>query len=277
MTRSVPPRTVTTILRCCGWRGRRRDETGATLVEFAIILPVFALMLFGMIQFGLAFMGWDQLRNAVDTAARIAANDNTTSPGANCAQPATDPDGNMVCQIAFLIGSPVDTSPSPVTSPITIEPPGQSVYGCNPPLKHCQSDAWLDGYYIFDNGQWLQIVNSNPSPGEVTDQQAFDDGRGTWICVTRSGPNCIAMSTNVAGQNSAALGSDNVAIRIASNDVSEVCAQRQVISFTAFPALQDLHMSSTSTFYLPSTSVLQCPSSSPCTYPSDPTGNSTCG
>ena len=46
---------------------RRRVEAGASLVEFAIILPVFALMLFGMIQFGLAFAGWDQLRNAVQT------------------------------------------------------------------------------------------------------------------------------------------------------------------------------------------------------------------
>ncbi len=50
-------------------RPRRREEAGASLVEFAIILPVFALMLFGMIQFGLAFAGWDQLRNAVQTGA----------------------------------------------------------------------------------------------------------------------------------------------------------------------------------------------------------------
>ena len=52
------------IVRACGPGRRHRDESGATLVEFALILPVFAVMLFGMIQFGLAFTGWDQLRNA---------------------------------------------------------------------------------------------------------------------------------------------------------------------------------------------------------------------
>jgi Flp pilus assembly pilin Flp len=273
MNRSALRSSVSTLAHRVGLRRHRRDEAGASLVEFAIILPVFALMLFGMIQFGVAFMGWDQLRNAVDTGARLAANNTTSSPvtNPNCGQPTTgDPDGNMVCQIALAIGAPVDTSPSPITSPITIEPPGQSVYGCNRSLNSCTSYAWLDGYYIFDNGQWQQIVHSDASPGEIIDQTAFDDYGGKWTCTTS---NCTAMTTNVAGRG--ALGSDNVAIRIASNNVSEVCAQRQVISFTAFPGLQDLQLSTTSTFYLPSTTVLECPNNaSSCTYA--PSG-STCG
>ncbi len=65
------------------WPGRRhRDEAGATLVEFALILPVFAVMLFGMIQFGLAFTGWDQLRNAVQNSARSVASGGAVCSGA---------------------------------------------------------------------------------------------------------------------------------------------------------------------------------------------------
>ena len=70
------------IVRACGPGRRHRDEAGATLVEFALILPVFAVMLFGMIQFGLAFTGWDQLRNAVQNSARSVASGGAVCSGA---------------------------------------------------------------------------------------------------------------------------------------------------------------------------------------------------
>ncbi len=73
-------------------------------MEFAIILPVFALMLFGMIQFGLAFAGWDELRNAVQTSARLAANSEVILSDPNCGQP--DPGSNLLCQVALSIGAP---------------------------------------------------------------------------------------------------------------------------------------------------------------------------
>src|SRR5215469_877837 len=37
---------------------RRRGEEGASLVEFAIVVPVFALLLFAMIDFGLVFQSY---------------------------------------------------------------------------------------------------------------------------------------------------------------------------------------------------------------------------
>ena len=52
--RTCPPRAR----RVCALRHRPCRQAGASLVEFAIILPIFALMLFGMIQFGLGFAGW---------------------------------------------------------------------------------------------------------------------------------------------------------------------------------------------------------------------------
>ena len=44
-----------------------------SLVEFALILPLFALMLFGMIDFGLVVGGFISLRNQVNAAGRDVA------------------------------------------------------------------------------------------------------------------------------------------------------------------------------------------------------------
>ncbi len=51
----------------------RKDESGAALVEFALVVPLFALLLFGVIQFGLAFGGWASVRASVQNSARLIA------------------------------------------------------------------------------------------------------------------------------------------------------------------------------------------------------------
>ena len=66
-------------------RGGRSGDGGAALVEFALVLPIFALMLFGMIELGLAFAGWSSLRNAVQTGARLASVDDTAGAPASSA------------------------------------------------------------------------------------------------------------------------------------------------------------------------------------------------
>ena len=52
---------------------RWRQEDGQTLVEFALVLPVLALVLFGIIQFGLAFKDSLAVTDAVRAGARQAA------------------------------------------------------------------------------------------------------------------------------------------------------------------------------------------------------------
>jgi Flp pilus assembly pilin Flp len=49
-----------------------RDEDGAAAVEFALLLPLLVLLLFGFIQFGLAFNTRIQATNAAREAARQA-------------------------------------------------------------------------------------------------------------------------------------------------------------------------------------------------------------
>jgi Flp pilus assembly protein TadG len=55
---------------------RRRDlknERGQTTTEFAIVLPVLCLLLFGIIQFGILFNNYVTLTDAVRAGARKAA------------------------------------------------------------------------------------------------------------------------------------------------------------------------------------------------------------
>jgi Flp pilus assembly protein TadG len=54
--------------------GRRRDrERGQTIVEFAVVLPILAVLLFGILQFGIAFNNYLALTDAARAGARVAA------------------------------------------------------------------------------------------------------------------------------------------------------------------------------------------------------------
>ena len=50
-----------------------REQGGATAVEFALILPVLILFVFGIIGFGLAFMQMQTIRGALREGGRAAA------------------------------------------------------------------------------------------------------------------------------------------------------------------------------------------------------------
>ncbi|MBA2298349.1 MAG: pilus assembly protein [Actinobacteria bacterium] len=49
------------------------DERGQTATELALVLPVFCLLLFGVIQFGILFKNYVTLTDAVRAGARTAA------------------------------------------------------------------------------------------------------------------------------------------------------------------------------------------------------------
>jgi len=50
----------------------RRDLRGQTLVEFALILPIFVLLLVGILDFGRAVYGNNTIQNAAREAVRVA-------------------------------------------------------------------------------------------------------------------------------------------------------------------------------------------------------------
>jgi len=60
------------------YRPCRRNRRGAAAVEFAIVAPIFFLMVFGMIEFGRMVMVQQVLTNASREGARIAVLDGAT-------------------------------------------------------------------------------------------------------------------------------------------------------------------------------------------------------
>lgn len=60
-------------IRPAGWRGRsRRRGRGQALVEFALVLPVFLLIIFGVVDFGRAVYGFNTIGNAARAGGRVA-------------------------------------------------------------------------------------------------------------------------------------------------------------------------------------------------------------
>ena len=63
------------------WRRSRRRSRGQALVETALILPVFILLLLVIFDFGRAIYAYNTVANAARTGARLAAtNQILTSP-----------------------------------------------------------------------------------------------------------------------------------------------------------------------------------------------------
>lgn len=62
-------------------RFRRKRESGQTMVEFALVLPTLAILLFGVIQFGIAFNNYLAVTDAVRAGARAGAVARYLPPG----------------------------------------------------------------------------------------------------------------------------------------------------------------------------------------------------
>jgi Flp pilus assembly protein TadG len=68
---------------------RNRGEGGVALVEFALLLPLIAIVVFGTIDLGRAYLLWNQVKNAArEGAAYAQVHPNEQSPnGGSCADP----------------------------------------------------------------------------------------------------------------------------------------------------------------------------------------------
>jgi hypothetical protein len=57
----------------------KRGERGQAVVEFALILPIFLIVLFLLVEFGVGFSRWIVITNSAREAARYAAVQNDTA------------------------------------------------------------------------------------------------------------------------------------------------------------------------------------------------------
>jgi Flp pilus assembly protein TadG len=59
---------------------RAREERGQSAVEFALVLPVLALVVFGCLKLGMAFFTFEQVDSAANAGARAAAVNHGADP-----------------------------------------------------------------------------------------------------------------------------------------------------------------------------------------------------
>ncbi len=71
MARNVRGRE--TVVANRGTRALRRREGGQAIVEFALVAPIFLVLLLGIVDFGMGFKAWISITNAAREGARIGA------------------------------------------------------------------------------------------------------------------------------------------------------------------------------------------------------------
>lgn len=115
----------------------RRDERGAALVEFAVVLPILVLFVFGIVQFGLAYSARVELTNAVREGARTAAIGRSACPPAS-PEPATFLDDCVVASTrgaaSGLQMASIDVQPT--TCPATPGPADNASVRATYPMRY---------------------------------------------------------------------------------------------------------------------------------------------
>jgi Flp pilus assembly protein TadG len=91
------------------FRSCRRKRRGASVVEFAIVSPVFFLLVFGMIEYGRMVMVQQVLTNAAREGARIGVMDGATQTSVTSAV-------NNYLTAAQISGATTTVSPNPPSS-----------------------------------------------------------------------------------------------------------------------------------------------------------------
>jgi hypothetical protein len=121
-------------------RRRAADERGVALVEFALVLPLVLLLLFGMIDFGKAINYWNDETHLANEAARQAVVNSCPSCGTT---------------INNWIKSRADSAELRTGSGSSVSPPGLKVCIWFPDNNHKYSDPSVRDH---DVGDPVQVI-----------------------------------------------------------------------------------------------------------------------
>jgi len=105
-------------------RLQRRSEKGQSLAEFVLVLPIFLILVFAIIDFGLGFHAWLTVTNSAREGARLGAV-RAPASGACDYDPSTKAD-NIRCRV-YETASSLDQSKLTVSSTGAQGTPGDSV------------------------------------------------------------------------------------------------------------------------------------------------------
>lgn len=176
--RSADKRSMVSDVRHNASAGARRSEreSGQALVEFALILPLFLMLIFGIIQFGIGLNYWLDLNRIANQGARWAVVDHgwencaSTSPKALCTSPTLQDylkdqriSGGHNPQVRVTFAG-TET----VGQPVTVE-----VVSCHPILW------FLGGMNVALRGRATMRIEQTPSRFSVADN---DFGPGVNPC-----------------------------------------------------------------------------------------------
>ncbi|MGI8978939.1 MAG: TadE/TadG family type IV pilus assembly protein [Pirellulaceae bacterium] len=98
-------------------RGKR---LGAAAVEFAVVAPLFFLLVFGMVEFGRMVMIQQVITNASREGARKAVLDGATSSDVKSSVVTYMSNGGVTIATSNVIVNPTDPSTAAAGSPVTV-------------------------------------------------------------------------------------------------------------------------------------------------------------
>ncbi len=113
---------------------RRNRDRGAAMVEFAIVLPLFLVLIFGIMEVGWLFSQQVEMRNAVREGARLAVVDFDDANGIlteTCNRAAISGSG---ATIVLGLDSVTDDDGNPLSVTVTISKTYQSLTGFLDPI-----------------------------------------------------------------------------------------------------------------------------------------------
>ncbi|MDE3087464.1 MAG: pilus assembly protein [Acidobacteriota bacterium] len=195
-------------------RFRRRLERGASMVEFALVLPVAALFLFAIIDFGMIFGGYTTMRGSVQSAARMASVDEYTYHGtAACTGGPDAATRQMVCTAASGMESLLGTKSGSLQIGICFvqtgmacgsEPPATSGNQCVPggsPGTYCDVELCAQATMEATTGLTAPFVNGKAYSASSTLRLELG---------TLTKPSYFVYNRSIAAATPVTLGSDSI-------------------------------------------------------------------
>lgn len=96
-----------------------RSERGQTMTEFAIVLPLLCMLLFGIIQFGILYNNYVTVTDAARAGARKAAVSRHGSPSTEGCKTAKASAGSLAVGCSVSVSGPLDRPGADVTVTVT--------------------------------------------------------------------------------------------------------------------------------------------------------------
>jgi Flp pilus assembly protein TadG len=95
---------------------RKKDgERGQSLVEFALVAPVFLLILFAIVDFGMGFHSWISVTNSAREGARVGAVGAVSDTTTTTCSPSLPLDGSIERRVCDTVGTAICTPSMDVT------------------------------------------------------------------------------------------------------------------------------------------------------------------